>query len=64
MSVGLLLITHKNVGQALIDTAFEMLDARPLEPTIIEVSTDCDIVAPIDKPPVLNPFSFFSLFIG
>ncbi len=43
MSVGLLIITHKGIGNVLTQAAFDMLDTRPIEPTILEIDLSCDI---------------------
>ena len=42
MSVGLLVITHNQIGAALLDTASAMLGACPLSVEVISVSDDCD----------------------
>ncbi len=49
MSVGLLIITHNDVGRILINTAFDMLEARPIETTLLEVDLNCDIDKIEDK---------------
>ena len=40
MSVGLLIITHNEIGRQLLDTATAMLDACPLQAQTLEVYTD------------------------
>jgi len=40
MSVSLLVITHDNIGEALVDTATSMLGVRPLHIDVISVSKD------------------------
>jgi len=48
MSVGLLLITHKNIASSLLDTARQMLDTCPLATRALEVPLDypvADILA-------------------
>lgn len=42
MSVGLLIVTHGEVGTALLDSARGMLDGLPLETESISVSNRCD----------------------
>lgn len=42
MSVGLLLITHGQIGRALLDAATTMLEVCPLAVEIISVGRDCD----------------------
>lgn len=42
MSVGLLLITHGNVGAALLETAIEVLGCKPMPTKIITCPSDCD----------------------
>ena len=43
MSVGLLLITHKNIASSLLDTAVQMLDTCPLATRALEVPLDAAI---------------------
>jgi len=40
MSVGLLLITHKNIATSLLDSAKQMLDSSPLATRALEVPLD------------------------
>jgi len=40
MSVSLLVITHDNIGEALVDTATSMLGVRPLHIDVISVHKD------------------------
>lgn len=42
MTVGLLLITHNDIGAALLGTAREMLGGCPLEVRTLAVSKDCE----------------------
>jgi len=43
MSVGLLLITHKNIASSLLETATQMLDASPLATRALEVPLDSPV---------------------
>ncbi|MDH5301151.1 MAG: PTS fructose transporter subunit IIA [Gammaproteobacteria bacterium] len=43
MAVGILIITHEHVGQALLDTAINTLSFCPLDAAVINVACDCDI---------------------
>jgi len=49
MSVGIMIITHSGVGNILLQTAFDMLQARPLQPVIIEVDMSCEIDRTVEK---------------
>jgi len=42
MSVGLLLITHKNVGKSLLDAASSVLGHCPLKAYTLSIENDCD----------------------
>lgn len=42
MTVGILIIAHDNVGQALLDTAVHMLGICPLRTEVLGVDRDCD----------------------
>lgn len=42
MSVGLCLISHNRIGEAMLDTATSMLGGRPLPVTVIPVTSACD----------------------
>ena len=42
MTVGLLVITHNNIGQELLDTALVMLNTCPLQTSSLAITTDCD----------------------
>lgn len=42
MSVGLCLISHNRIGEALLDTATSMLGCRPLPVSVIPVTSVCD----------------------
>jgi len=42
MAVGILIITHDNVGTALLDNATATLGFCPLDAEVINVSRDCD----------------------
>ncbi len=42
MSVALLIVTHGEVGQALLDSAYAMLGGTPLQVGVIAVSNRCD----------------------
>lgn len=41
MSVGLLVVTHGDVGKALLDSARAMLGGEPLQAEVISVSNQC-----------------------
>lgn len=43
MSVGLLIITHNGIGQILVQTAYDMLEAKPMDIITLEVDMNCDI---------------------
>jgi len=43
MSVGLLIITHNNIGQQLINTAMAMLETCPLQAEHFAVHNDCNL---------------------
>ncbi len=49
MTVGLLIITHQNIGRTLVDAAYSMLSARPLEAHTLEVGLDCNTDTVTDK---------------
>lgn len=42
MSVGLLIITHKNVGQSLLNAASSVLGQCPLKAITVSIENDCD----------------------
>jgi len=42
MTVGLMIITHNQIGSALLDTAINMLDSCPMPLEIIPVTTGCN----------------------
>ncbi len=42
MSVGLLIITHGQVGRALLESADAMLNGQPLQTEVVTVSNQCD----------------------
>lgn len=42
MSIGLLLITHNNIGAELLGTATVMLGRCPLEAEMLAITADCD----------------------
>ncbi len=42
MSIGLLLITHNNIGAELLSTAKTMLGYCPLQAETMEIAQDCD----------------------
>jgi len=42
MSVGILLITHRQIGQAIYDTVVTMMGCAPLNTRILEIGTDSD----------------------
>jgi len=42
MSIGLLLITHNNIGAELLDTAEAMLGYCPLQAKAMDIRPDCD----------------------
>lgn len=41
MSIGLLIITHVNIGRAMLDTATRMLGVCPLATEVLEADWDC-----------------------
>lgn len=45
MKVGLLLVTHEGVGQALLANAERMLGGRPLATRVVEAEEDADLDA-------------------
>ncbi len=49
MTVGLLIITHQNIGKTLVEAAYSMLNSRPLEAHTLEVGLDCNTDTLIDK---------------
>jgi len=48
MSVGLLVITHNNIGHELLETARIMLNTCPLQTADIAISVDCDPVESLE----------------
>jgi len=42
MSVGLLLITHNNVGKSILDAASSVLGHCPLQAITVSIENDCD----------------------
>ncbi|MEO7558529.1 MAG: PTS fructose transporter subunit IIA [Gammaproteobacteria bacterium] len=42
MTIGLLIVTHNNIGNDLVDTATAMLGVCPLATEILAVSQNCD----------------------
>jgi len=42
MSAGLLIITHNDIGEQLLNTATTMLDTCPLPAAAIAINTDCN----------------------
>jgi PTS system ascorbate-specific IIA component len=42
MTVGVLIITHGQIGSALLETAVSVLDASPLPARALSVAPDCD----------------------
>ena len=42
MSVGLLIVAHERIAQAMVDTADGVLGACPLPLEVLEVSRGCD----------------------
>jgi len=42
MTIGLLLITHNNIGAELLDTAITMLGYCPLQAEAMDIRQDCD----------------------
>ena len=42
MNVGILIITHGNIGAVLLQTAIEVLGVCPLQTTTLSAPTDCD----------------------
>ena len=49
MSVGLLLITHSDVGRVLLDATVGMLGAQPLPAALLGVTSDKDPDAMLDR---------------
>ena len=49
MSVGIVIITHDGVGQALLDTTVAMLGVRPLPVAVLGVEPDTDPDAILDR---------------
>lgn len=49
MSIGLLIITHNDVGQVLLDTATTMLGVQPLPVALLGVAADRDPDALLDR---------------
>lgn len=43
MSVGLLIITHNNIGQQLLNTAMAMLETCPLQTKHFAIHNDCNL---------------------
>ena len=43
MSVGILIITHNNIGEQLLETARIMLGTCPLEAANLAIQSDCDL---------------------
>lgn len=41
MSIGLLIVTHNNIGRTLLDTATRMLGVCPVATELLDVSWDC-----------------------
>jgi len=42
MSVGLLIITHERIANAIVDTAVHMLGRSPLQVSVLPAPRDCD----------------------
>ena len=49
MSVGLLIITHHDVGRVLLDATITMLGAQPIPTALLSVTTDRDPDAMLDR---------------
>lgn len=49
MTVGLLIITHNNVGQVLLDATVGMLGVQPIPTAVLGVTSDKDPEAMIDR---------------
>ena len=49
MSVGILIITHNNIGEQLLDTARIMLGTCPLETVSLAIHSDCDLETSINE---------------
>jgi len=49
MSVGLLIITHNNIGQELLNTATAMLETCPLQTEHFAIHNDCNLEDTITK---------------
>ncbi|MBD3669382.1 MAG: PTS sugar transporter subunit IIA [Gammaproteobacteria bacterium] len=49
MSVGILIITHAKVGDALIDTADKMLGGLPLKVEVMPIPLDCEPDNSVDQ---------------
>ena len=42
MNVGIMLVTHGNIGDALLNTAISVLDVHPLPTRVLTVEDNCD----------------------
>jgi mannose PTS system EIIA component len=48
MKVGIMLITHGQIGSALLDSAITVLDVHPLPTRVLTVNSNCDPDATLD----------------
>lgn len=49
MSVGLLIITHGSIGEALLETATSVLGMCPLQTGVVRITLDCEPSAQLDE---------------
>jgi PTS system ascorbate-specific IIA component len=42
MTIGVLIITHENIGQALLETATQMMGVCPVATEVLAIPLDCD----------------------
>lgn len=49
MNVGILIITHNNIGQQLLETAREMLSTCPLKTVSLAIHHDCNLETSINE---------------
>ena len=49
MSVGILIVTHGNIGQAILDTAIDIIGSSPMQAKAINIDMDCDYDTLLNK---------------
>lgn len=49
MSVSILIVTHGNIGQAILDTAIEIIGSSPMLAKSINIDMDCDYDSLLNK---------------